>query len=129
MSIITPSYFHRRILLATALLTLLSACASIPAPTSVGNTIAQTPSLSTLNGLLNSAGLSETLKTTGPSTVFAPNNDAFKAVPAKTMDDLAKHPEKLKDVLSYHVISGKLLAAQVKNSNVKTLNGAEVALS
>jgi len=62
-------------------------------PTDVASTIAKTPSLSTLSGLLASAGLTETLKTGGPYTVFAPSDDAFKAVPAKTMDDLAKHPE------------------------------------
>jgi len=42
---------------------------------------------------------------------------------------LAKHPEKLKDVLTYHVIAGKVMAADVKNSNVKTVNGANVALA
>jgi uncharacterized surface protein with fasciclin (FAS1) repeats len=69
------------------------------------------------------------LKTGGPFTVFAPTNDAFKAVPAATLADLAKHPEKLKDVLTYHVIPGKTMAADVKNSNAKTVNGANVALS
>ena len=85
--------------------------------------------MSTLSSLVAKAGLTETLKTGGPFTVFAPTDDAFKAVPASTMDDLAKHPEKLKDVLTYHVIPGKTMAADVKNSNAKTVNGASVALS
>ncbi|APW42372.1 fasciclin domain-containing protein [Rhodoferax saidenbachensis] len=129
----TPSSFTlssgRRALLATALLALMTGCATVSTPVSVADTLANTPSLSTLNGLVASAGLTNTLKGSGPFTVFAPNNDAFKAVPAKTMDDLAKHPEKLKDLLTYHVLPGKTLAAQVKNSNAKTVNGAELALA
>ena len=108
---------------------LVSACASVPVPVSVADTIARTPSLSTLNGLIASAGLTDTLKASGPFTVFAPSNEAFKAVPAKTMEDLAKHPEKLKDVLTYHVLAGKTVAADVKNSKVKSLNGADLELS
>lgn len=119
----------RRAMLAAALAASMVGCATRPAPVNLADTIASTPSLSTLNGLVNQAGLSETLKTSGPFTVFAPTNDAFKAVPAKTMDDWAQHPQKLKAVLSYHVIASKTLAADVKNSDVKTLNGANVALS
>jgi uncharacterized surface protein with fasciclin (FAS1) repeats len=61
--------------------------------------------------------------------VFAPTNEAFAKVPAKTMDSLAADPAKLKAVLTYHVIPGKVMAAEVKNGNVKTVNGANVALS
>lgn len=119
----------RRAVLAAALAASMVGCATRPAPVNLTDTIASTPALSTLNGLVNQAGLADTLKTSGPFTVFAPTNDAFKAVPAKTMDDWVQHPQKLKDVLSYHVIAGKTLAADVKNSDVKTLNGATVALS
>lgn len=119
----------RRAVLAAALAASMVGCATSPAPANLADTIASTPALSTLNGLVNQAGLSETFKTAGPFTVFAPTNDAFKAVPAKTMDDWAQHPQKLKDVLSYHAIAGKTLAADVKNSDAKTLNGAKVALS
>ena len=119
----------RRALLATALLALMTGCATVSTPVSVADTLANTPSLSTLNGLVASAGLTDTLKGSGPFTVFAPSNDAFKAVPAKTMEDLTKHPEKLKELLTYHVLPGKTLAAQVKNSNAKTVNGADIALA
>jgi len=119
----------RRTVLAAALVALMSGCATVSTPVSVADTIAKNPALSTLNGLVVTAGLTDTLKATGPFTVFAPSNEAFKALPAKTLDDLNKHPEKLKDLLTYHVIPGKTLAADVKNSNAKTLNGAEVALS
>ena len=127
-----PTSVFRRSLTASALLTLgllASGCASVSAPVNVADTLANTPSLSTLSGLVTSAGLSESLKTGGPFTVFAPSNDAFKAVPAATLDDLAKHPEKLKAVLTYHVIAGKSMAADIKNSKVKSLNGADLELS
>lgn len=121
--------FTRRVLSVAFVALALAGCASIPAPVSVSDTIAKNPSLSTLSGLLVQSGLGSSLQTGGPFTVFAPTNEAFKMVPAKTMDDLAKHPEKLKDVLTFHVIADKLTAASIKNSSVKTLNGASVALS
>jgi uncharacterized surface protein with fasciclin (FAS1) repeats len=121
--------FIRRVLSLALIALALTGCASVSAPVSVADSIAKNPSLSTLSGLITQAGLSTTLQGTGPFTVFAPSNEAFKLVPAKTMDDLAKNPEKLKDVLTFHVVADKLLAANVKNSSVKTLNGASVALS
>jgi uncharacterized surface protein with fasciclin (FAS1) repeats len=61
--------------------------------------------------------------------VFAPSNEAFKAIPAATLADLAMHPEQLKSVLSYHVLPGKVTAAEMVNGQAKTLQGASVALS
>lgn len=120
--------FHRRVLLVAAAAAIVSGCATMSAPVSVADTIAANPSLSTLNGLIVKAGLTPTLKGAGPFTVFAPTNDAFKAVPAKTMDDLAKNPEMLKDVLTYHVIAAKVMSADVKNGPVKTVHGANIAV-
>ena len=119
----------RRTALVAALVTLMSGCASMSGPVTVADTIAADPMLSTLNGLVQSAGLTETLKGAGPFTVFAPTNDAFKAVPAKTLEALGKDPVALKSVLTYHVIPAKAMAADVKNSKVKTVNGAEIELS
>jgi uncharacterized surface protein with fasciclin (FAS1) repeats len=119
----------RRTALAAALVTLMSGCATVSAPVSVADTLAADPALTTLNGLVQAAGLTDTLKGPGPFTVFAPTNDAFKAVPAKTMESLAKDPAALKAVLTYHVLAGKTQAADVKNGKVKTLNGAEIELS
>lgn len=127
-----PISISRRSLVAVAaagFVALMTGCASAPAPVSITETIANTPALSTLSGLINSAGLAETLKSGGPFTVFAPSNDAFKAVPAKTMEELGKNPEKLKDVLTFHVIAGKAMAADVKNSKVKSVQGSELELS
>jgi uncharacterized surface protein with fasciclin (FAS1) repeats len=123
---------HHRILctaLTTFAMTLLGGCATSQAPVSVADTIAANPQLSTLSSLVTKTGLTETLKGTGPFTVFAPSNDAFAKVPAKTMEDLGKDPAKLKAVLTYHVVPGKLMAADVKNGNSKTVNGANIALS
>jgi uncharacterized surface protein with fasciclin (FAS1) repeats len=121
---------HRRLALLVPIAALLAACATTaPAPVSVADTIALDPQLSTLNGLVKQAGLAETLKAVGPYTVFAPTNDAFKAVPAKAMDELARDPARLQAVLSYHVLPAKVTSAEVKNSNAKTAQGANVALA
>lgn len=120
---------NRRILIAAAVVVALAGCATQPKPMSVADTLAAKPELSTLSSLVTKAGLTETLKGTGPFTVFAPTNAAFAKVPAKTMEDLGKDPERLKAVLTYHVVPGKVMAADVKNSNAKTVNGANVALS
>ncbi len=122
---------NRRILIAAPLLALLAACATQPVstPVSVVETIARDPNLSTLNGLVAKAGMADTLRAAGPYTVFAPSNDAFKAVPAKTMDELVHDPAKLKAVLSYHVLTSKLMSADVKNGPAKTAQGANLALA
>lgn len=122
---------NRRLLVLAPALALLAACASQPTqgPVSVADTIARDPQLSTLNGLVAKAGLGDTLKAAGPYTVFAPTNEAFAAVPAKTLDELGKDPAKLKAVISYHVLPAKVEAAAVKNGNAKTVEGANVALS
>ena len=119
----------RRIALLAALISLMSGCATMSGPVSVADTIATDPNLSTLNGLVQSAGLTETLKGTGPFTVFAPTNEAFRAVSAKTLESLGKDPVALKGVLTYHVLATQILAVDVKNSKIKTVNGAELELN
>ena len=120
---------NRRAILLAASIVVLSGCATQSSPVSVADTIALAPDLSTLNSLVVKAGLTDTLKGAGPFTVFAPTNAAFAKVPAKTMDELAKDSAKLKAVLTYHVVPGKVMAADVKNGNAKTVNGANLALS
>ena len=120
----------RTLLLATSAAWLaLAGCASTPAPKTIADTAAATPSLSTLNKLIADAGLTETLNGAGPYTVFAPTDDAFKAVPAKTLDALSKDKEQLKAVLLYHVAPGKVLAADVQPGNLKTTQGANLAVA
>lgn len=116
------------LLAATAALA-LAGCASTPAPATITDTAARTPQLSTLTKLLNDAGLADTLRGAGPFTVFAPTDDAFKAVPAATMAKLASDKQMLMAVLNYHVVAGKVSSADVKTGNVKTVQGANVAVS
>ena len=120
---------NRRLLLAAAALASFSGCATYSGPMSVADTIAGKPELSILSSLIMKTGLTETLKSAGPFTVFAPTNAAFAKVPTKTMDELGKDPAKLKAVLTYHVIAAKVMAADVKNGNAKTVNGASLAVS
>lgn len=119
---------NRRALLLTLLSASLAGCASMQ-PRNVSDVIAADPNLSTLNSLVRDAGLADTLASAGPFTVFAPSNEAFKAVPAKTMGDLAANKEMLKSVLTYHVLSEKATTEQLKQGSVKTVNGASLAVS
>ena len=83
-------------------------------------------SFNTLAKALTAAGLVETLKGKGPFTVFAPTDEAFAKLPAGTLDDLLKpeNKEKLKGILTYHVVSGKVTAQDVtKLKTAKTVNG------
>ncbi|TAG35600.1 MAG: fasciclin domain-containing protein [Polaromonas sp.] len=122
--------FSRQAIIIVAAVAALSGCASMSKPVSIADTLATTPELSTLNSLVAKAGLADTLKGTGPLTVFAPTNAAFAKVPAKTMEDLSKDPARLKTVLTYHVIPARVMATDVKNnSNVKTINGANLGVS
>ena len=119
----------RRLILATSLVALLAGCATTQTPVPVADALARAPQLSTLAGLVQKAGLTDTLRGAGPYTVFAPTNAAFKAVPQKTLDEVAANPALLKSVLTYHVLAAKVSAADVKNGNVKTVQGANVAVS
>jgi uncharacterized surface protein with fasciclin (FAS1) repeats len=115
--------------LAALALLALGACASTPAPTDIVATAARTPQLSTLSKLIADAGLGETLAGAGPYTVFAPSDEAFKAVPAETLAKIASDKELLRSVLSFHVLPARLVSTEITNSSVKTVQGASVALS
>lgn len=119
---------HRRLALALPLLAALAGCATPGTPVSIGDALARDPQLSTLAGLVDKAGLSATLKGPGPLTVFAPTNEAFKAVPQRTLDELAANPARLKAVLGFHVLPAKVTSAQVKVGNAKTVEGGNLAL-
>ena len=78
----------------------------------------------TLATALDAAGLVETLEGDGPYTVFAPTDAAFEALPAGTLDDLLADPEALADVLTYHVVDGDVMAADLSDGmEVTALNG------
>jgi uncharacterized surface protein with fasciclin (FAS1) repeats len=84
----------------------------------------------TLAAALTAAGLVDTLKGAGPFTVFAPTDEAFAKLPAGTLDALLKDIPKLKGILTYHVVGGKVMAAEVvKLKSAKTVNGQSVKIS
>ena len=120
---------RRSTLLALTAASLLAACATTPAPAPLADTLAREPQLSTFNRLAAQAGLTEELRAAGPITVFAPSDEAFKAVPAKTMEALAADRAQLKAVLSYHIIDGRTTAADVKQGSAKSRQGSTLALA
>jgi len=83
----------------------------------------------TLASLLQKAGLAGTLEGKGPFTVFAPTDAAFAKVPKATLVSLAKNKAKLRAVLLYHVVKGKVTAAQaMKLESAKTLEGKSISI-
>lgn len=83
----------------------------------------------TLATALKAAGLVDTLKGKGPFTVFAPTDAAFAKVPKADLDALLKDKAKLTAVLTYHVVAGKVLAADVKAGKVKSVQGSEITVT
>lgn len=86
-------------------------------------------SFKTLATALQAAGLIETLKGKGPFTVFAPTDEAFAKIPKDQLDALLKDKAKLTAVLTYHVVPGKVMAADVKAGKVKTVQGGELTVA
>ncbi len=85
----------------------------------------------TLVAAVQAAGLVETLKGAGPFTVFAPTDEAFAKLPAGTVENLLKPENKadLAAILTYHVVAGKVLAADVvKLDSAKTVEGRSVTI-
>jgi len=86
-------------------------------------------SFKTLVAAVQAAGLVETLRGKGPFTVFAPIDDAFAKLPKGTVEGLLKDTPKLKAVLTYHVVPGKVMAADVvKMSSAKTVQGQNIKI-
>jgi len=85
-------------------------------------------SFKTLVQAVQAAGLVDVLKGKGPFTVFAPNDEAFAKLPAGIPDALLKDKEKLRAVLTYHVVPAKVMAADVKTGTAKTVQGKRANL-
>ena len=87
-------------------------------------------SFNTLVAAVKAAGLVEPLSEPGPFTVFAPTDEAFAKLPAGTVEGLLQDVPKLKQVLTYHVIPGKFMAADViKLSSAKSVQGQSVTIA
>jgi uncharacterized surface protein with fasciclin (FAS1) repeats len=89
----------------------------------------QSGSFNTLVAAVKAAGLVETLSGPGPFTVFAPNDDAFAKLPEGTVEALLKDIPKLKSILTYHVVPGKMMAADVvKAKSLETVQGQSITV-
>nr|WP_246116842.1 fasciclin domain-containing protein [Denitrobaculum tricleocarpae] len=86
----------------------------------------------TLVAAVQAADLVDTLKSKGPFTVFAPNDDAFAKLPAGTVENLLKpeNKDQLVAILTYHVVPGKIMSADIagKTADVATVQGGELAV-
>lgn len=103
---------------------------SVPGRSTIAGIVANDPNFSTLLAAVQAAGLVETLSGPGPYTVFAPTNAAFAKVPADQLNALLNDPEQLRGLLLYHVVPGRVTAAQVtKLSRATTANGSDVSIS
>ncbi len=93
------------------------------------DTAVKAGSFNTLVAAVKAAGLADTLKGAGPYTLFAPNDAAFAKLPAGTVDALLKDIPKLKKILTYHVVAGKVMAADVsKLKSAATVEGSDVKI-
>jgi uncharacterized surface protein with fasciclin (FAS1) repeats len=115
-----------------ALAVAVSACSDSNEPEPLSNivqTAVSAGSFETLVTAVTAAGLDGTLANDGPFTVFAPNDAAFAALPAGTIDALLQNTQALTDVLLYHVVAGEVLAADVvKLTTATTLEGSSLTI-
>ncbi|MBK9088850.1 MAG: fasciclin domain-containing protein [Holophagales bacterium] len=116
--------------LALAVSVAAPARAAEPKAKDIVDTAVAAGSFNTLATALKAAGLVDTLKGKGPFTVFAPTDDAFKKLPAGTLEKLLADKAQLTKVLTYHVVSGKVMAADVvKLKEAKTVEGSMVKIT
>jgi uncharacterized surface protein with fasciclin (FAS1) repeats len=93
------------------------------------DTAVKAGSFTTLVAAVQAAGLAETLKGTGPFTVFAPTDEAFAKLPKGTVEALLKDIPKLKQILTYHVVAGNVMAADVvKMKSATTVEGSDLKI-
>ena len=122
----------RKLILSTAAAAALSLSATAVQAKDIVDTAVGAGSFGTLVAAVKAAGLVDTLKGDGPFTVFAPTDDAFKALPAGTVENLLKpeNKDQLVKILTYHVIPGKVMAGDIsgKTMSVKTVQGSEVKI-
>jgi uncharacterized surface protein with fasciclin (FAS1) repeats len=106
----------------------MAAAQAQPEPGDIVAVASGTKNLETLVTAVKAADLVETLQGTGPFTVFAPTDAAFAKLPKETLDNLLKpeNKEQLAAILTYHVVPGKVKAADVKTGEVKTVNGKDL---
>ncbi|MBM3384429.1 MAG: fasciclin domain-containing protein [Betaproteobacteria bacterium] len=114
------------VIIASSIITVTSATAFAA---DIVDTAVSAGQFRTLVKAVQEAGLVGTLKGKGPFTVFAPTDEAFAKLPAGTLESLLKDKQKLAAILTYHVVPGQVMAAQVKPGAVKTVQGQMLTLS
>jgi len=120
-------------IVAVLALTLAAGSALMAAPMASDDNIVQVAQsagdFETLVAAVQAAGLVETLSGEGPFTVFAPTDEAFAKLPEGTLEALLNDKEKLTAILTYHVVPGKVMAADVVGlSSATTVNGQNVSI-
>ena len=118
--------FKLKSLVAATALVLVSSAAMAA---DIVDTAVAAGSFKTLAAALQKAGLVDTLKGKGPFTVFAPTDAAFAKIPKAQLDALLADKAMLTKVLTYHVVAGKVMAADVKAGPVKTVEGDDLTIS
>lgn len=124
----------QKILMVSAALFLVSPAlagggSTVPGGNTIAAIVSNDPNFSTLLAAVQAAGLVETLSQPGPYTVFAPTNAAFAKVPQDQLTALLNNPEQLRDVLLYHVVPGRVTAAQVSNlTSATTAQGGDLTI-
>jgi uncharacterized surface protein with fasciclin (FAS1) repeats len=106
----------------------LATASGLAAAADIVDTAVSAGQFNTLVKAVQAAGLVDTLKGKGPFTVFAPTDAAFAKLPAGTLDALLADKQKLAQVLTYHVVPGKVTAADVKPGSVQTVQGQFLSL-
>lgn len=109
--------------------TSVASVSTLAAPKDIVDTAISAGSFKTLVTAVQAAGLVETLKGKGPFTVFAPTDEAFAKIPKDQLAALLADKAKLTKVLTYHVVAGKVMAADVKAGPVKTVEGSSLTVT
>ena len=127
------NYSKKTALLLSALLVISSVAFASSSDTGKSHDIVDTAvaagSFETLVTAVKAAGLVDTLKGEGPFTVFAPTDEAFAKLPEGTIEALLKDTDKLAKILTYHVVAGKVMAADVTGlDSAKTVQGGKLAI-
>ena len=112
------------------LIAAVMACTAVAAQAKdIVDTAVSAGNFKTLAAALGAADLVPTLKGKGPFTVFAPTDEAFAKIPKADLDALLKDKAKLKAVLTYHVVPGKVMSKDLKAGRVMTVQGSDVTIS
>ncbi len=120
----------RRTFLSLTAVSVLAVTPAFAQDKDIVDTAIAAGNFTTLVAAVQAAGLEETLRGAGPFTVFAPTDEAFAALPAGTVEALLADPAKLASILTYHVVSGKVMSTDLTEGMMApTVNGAEITIT